>query len=223
MAPRLVPTNKQVAETVLWKEGLSGAQHQRALERLVRQLESDDLDFAWTFNQWVRAAGSALVAGGGTVAAAFIVAGVPLGYQATASFYIAYAILLGAACLLYRLVAITMSPDHKRPRVLAAEVLFLGLALTYLFYGIGTAVFHDGWFGPKSGWPIHAYTFSWWRPIAGSFLAACVGMAFRYSADKTARQIDERRVALAAASTQAERRAKSARSVRVSREPRSAL
>ena len=150
-------------------------------------LRDRELEEAWSVNQWLRSAGSALAAGGGAVVVGYIVAGVTLGYQAAAFFYVAYAAVLATATLLYRHVKLK-NRDGYRLRgflfAMAFGVLYFGSV------GIGTFASHRGLFAPQGGWPIAAYTQAWWRVIISALAASVYGLGFRFSSDASGRKID---------------------------------
>jgi hypothetical protein len=154
--------------------------------------EAERINESWSTNEWLRNAGSILVAGGGAVSVAFLVAGIPLNYDAAAFFYVGYFTVASAACVLYLMVkrGLRSTPNISTDWVTIGIVALS--AVYYLFGGIATLTAHNGWFAPAGGWPIAAYTKLWWRFVAGSLLAGFYGLAFRFSADWTAHKCSER-------------------------------
>jgi hypothetical protein len=146
-----------------------------------------ELEWTWSFNGWLRNAGGALVGGGGAVALAYLVGGLPINYQPVAFFYVAYAFVLGFATWSYWYVKRQAHED----RVFALTFLVIAL-LYYGFVGFGTFIYHSGVFAPQpKGWPMRAYTRDWWKVIVASLTAAILGLGFRISADKSERLIDQ--------------------------------
>jgi hypothetical protein len=143
-------------------------------------------------------AGSALAAGGGALAVAYLATAVPLHYQAAATFQLIFALLLTLACVFYRMVKHSL---NEQPAVYGLSMVALVLSvLGYVLAAIGTLL------GSHKHWPEPPYTHQWWLTVmVGCLYAAIIGLTARLSADAIDRRIEEELSDLKDQATRAER------------------